>query len=79
MNPCVLVATPLRVACLTTQVSWWDALDFIGVDAYFPLANASDAAPPVDQLVAGASALSLSVIRGWTCPACLALQRGSPF
>jgi hypothetical protein len=33
------------------QVKFWDALDFIGVQAYFPLSNVAEAA--VDELVAG--------------------------
>lgn len=33
------------------NVSWWDALDYIGIDAYFPLAT--EANPPVSTLVAG--------------------------
>jgi hypothetical protein len=35
-----------------TNVAWWDALDFMGVDAYFPLANASTQNPTVQELVA---------------------------
>jgi hypothetical protein len=33
-----------------TQVRFWDALDFIGIDAYFSLADASDPTPSVDAL-----------------------------
>ena len=34
-----------------TSISWWDALDAIGVDAYYPLTNLKN--PTVDQLKAG--------------------------
>jgi hypothetical protein len=33
-------------------VPFWDALDYIGIDAYFPLAIAADPAPPAGQLAA---------------------------
>eukprot|EP00026_Physarum_polycephalum_P007613 Phypoly_transcript_07677.p1 GENE.Phypoly_transcript_07677~~Phypoly_transcript_07677.p1 ORF type:complete len:491 (+),score=53.79 Phypoly_transcript_07677:108-1580(+) len=33
------------------NVTWWDALDFIGIDAYFPLSQ--DVNPPVKTLVSG--------------------------
>jgi hypothetical protein len=33
------------------RVPFWDALDYIGIDAYFGLADDSDPAPPVDSLV----------------------------
>jgi len=35
----------------TTNLTWWDAVDYIGVDAYFPLTQES--APSVDVLVQG--------------------------
>jgi len=35
----------------TGAVNWWDALDFIGVDAYFPLAAKPD--PSLAELLAG--------------------------
>ena len=31
---------------------FWDALDYIGIDAYFPLADPADPAPPAQQLAA---------------------------
>src|SRR4051794_29687583 len=34
------------------HVPFWDALDYIGIDAYFPLADVSDPAPPVADLAA---------------------------
>src|SRR4051812_28726132 len=34
------------------RVPFWDALDYIGIDAYFPLADARDPAPPVADLAA---------------------------
>ena len=34
------------------QVSFWDALDFVGVDAYMPLSSASNPNPTAGQLVA---------------------------
>jgi hypothetical protein len=33
------------------QIGWWDALDYIGIDAYFPLST--KAAPTADELQAG--------------------------
>lgn len=33
-----------------TSLSWWDAVDYIGVDAYYPLANKSN--PTLDELKA---------------------------
>ncbi|MFP4227908.1 MAG: glycoside hydrolase family 113 [Salinivenus sp.] len=33
------------------QISFWDALDYVGVQAYFPLSDADD--PPLDTLRAG--------------------------
>jgi len=45
------------------QVQWWDALDFIGVDAYFPLSRTPDPAPASlpaawEPVLANLSALS---------------------
>jgi hypothetical protein len=34
------------------KVPFWDALDYIGIDAYFPLAGADDPAPPAHELAA---------------------------
>jgi hypothetical protein len=34
------------------RVPFWDALDYVGIDAYFALADASDPTPPVDPLAA---------------------------
>src|SRR4029453_8323780 len=34
----------------TTDVSWWDAVDYIGVDAYYPLTNKDN--PSIAELVA---------------------------
>lgn len=34
------------------RITWWDALDYVGVNAYFPLAEEPD--PTLDQLMAGA-------------------------
>ena len=32
-------------------VNWWDALDYIGIDAYMPLATAAYPSPTVDEMV----------------------------
>jgi hypothetical protein len=34
------------------RVPFWDALDYVGIDAYFPLADASDPAPATAELAA---------------------------
>jgi glycosyl hydrolase family 113 len=34
------------------RVRFWDALDYIGIDAYFPLADATDPSPTREQLAA---------------------------
>jgi hypothetical protein len=38
------------------RVPFWDALDYIGIDAYFQLADPADPAPPVGQLARAWSA-----------------------
>ena len=42
---------PAGTGDLTTQVSFWSQLDYLGIDAYPPVSNA--ASPTVSQLVAG--------------------------
>jgi hypothetical protein len=42
---------PAGTGDLTTQVSFWSQLDYLGIDAYPPISNA--ASPTVSQLVAG--------------------------
>ena len=44
------------------DIRWWDALDYAGVDAYFPLAQSAD--PPADELTASWSR-HLSGLRAW--------------
>jgi hypothetical protein len=44
---------PLTYACnfdSYQKVAWWDAVDFVGIDAYFPLTNKLD--PTLPELVA---------------------------
>lgn len=38
------------------RVPFWDALDYVGIDAYFPLADPENPAPPAAQLAAAWSA-----------------------
>lgn len=44
---------PLTYAAIENEfsITWWDALDMIGIDAYYPLSES--ASPRIDQLVAG--------------------------
>lgn len=37
------------------RIPWWDAVDAVGVNAYFPLAESQD--PPLSELMAGAAAV----------------------
>jgi hypothetical protein len=48
-----LYAGPLTYAGFENEftITWWDALDMIGVDAYYPLSNS--ASPTVEELVKG--------------------------
>ena len=45
-------------------IQFWDALDWIGIDAYFPLATAEDPAPPLRQLEAAWNS-RMDAIRSW--------------
>jgi hypothetical protein len=44
------------------NLHWWDSLDYVGIDAYFPLTNITD--PTVEQLKAGWSPW-ISVMASW--------------
>lgn len=46
------------------NLSFWDALDWIGIDAYFPLAAASNPNPPLSEMIATLNQ-SYFAIREW--------------
>ena len=50
------------------KVSWWDAVDFIGIDAYFPLAHTPDASPEALEAAATSLADSLAAWRKMNHP-----------
>lgn len=41
------------------QVAWWDTMDYIGIDYYYPVTNQAD--PTLPQLLAGQAAISKSI------------------
>ncbi len=57
-GPLTYAAGPARVAA----IRWWDALDYVGIDAYYPLSNGTD--PTMDELVKSWNAVA-DVIEEW--------------
>lgn len=57
-GPLTYAAGPASVAV----IQWWDALDYVGIDAYYPLSNGTD--PTMDELVGSWNAAA-DVIEEW--------------
>lgn len=57
-GPVTYAAGPASVAV----IEWWDALDYIGIDAYYPLTNSTN--PTTDELVESWGEVA-DVIEGW--------------
>lgn len=57
-GPLTYAAGPASVA----GIEWWDALDYVGIDAYYPLSNGTD--PTAGELVRSWNAVA-DVIEGW--------------
>jgi hypothetical protein len=51
------------------SVTWWDALDFIGIDAYYPLTSKNDPSPAELQAAWNTRANSIEAWRAATWPA----------
>lgn len=57
-GPLTYAAGPASVAA----IEWWDALDYVGIDAYYPLSNGTDPTP--GELTRSWNAVA-DVIEGW--------------